>query len=413
MKRNSARTCWALVTIGAVIFAAVVDWYGVSAQIQNPHAHEPIGTVQQVYDAELLPDLQVNTYRNIDRLYPTRVVRRGTRVYPLPYRDEQLGNIRFTSGSRTYDLYDFISFNRVAGLLILKDGEIVFETYQLGNTEQTRWMSMSVVKSILSALVGAAIQDSHIASIDDPVTTYLPQLEGSAYDGVTVRNALQMASGVKWDETYTDLSSDRRKMLEAQNSLRPGAVLELMATLPRAAEPGTRFNYSTGETHVVGALLRVATALPLAEYLSERIWARFGMESDATCWLEAPDGLEVGGSGLSATLRDYGRFGWFLLNGGRAGGEQVLPDGFVDEASRPQNVGGKRVHYGYLMWPVPESKGTIHDRAYEARGLFGQRLYINPRENVVIVVWGAASKPIPVEPVGRHDFFAAVCESLR
>lgn len=213
-------------------------------------------------------------------------------------------------------MYDFISFNRVAGLLILKDGEIVFETYQLGNTEQTRWMSMSVVKSILSALVGAAIQDSHIASIDDPVTTYLPQLEGSAYDGVTVRNALQMASGVKWDETYTDISSDRRKMLEAQNSLRPGAVLELMATLPRAAEPGTRFNYSTGETHVVGALLRVATAQPLAEYLSERIWARFGMESDATWWLEAPDGLEVGGSGLSATLRDYGRFGWFLLNGG-------------------------------------------------------------------------------------------------
>ena len=361
----------------------------------------------------MLPDLQVNTYRNIDRLYPTRVVRRGSHVHPLPQREEPLGIVSFGSNGQTFDLFDYISFNRVSGLLVLKHGEIAFETYQLGNTEQTRWMSMSMVKSVLSALVGAAIKDGHITSIDDHLTRYLPELSGSAYDGVTVRHALQMASGVRWNENYTDAQSDRRKMLEAQNSLRPGAVLELMASLPRAAEPGTRHNYSTGETHVIGALLRAATDRPLANYLSERIWANFGMEAEATWWLEAEGGLEVGGSGLSATLRDYGRFGLFLLNEGIAGGARVLADGFLDEASTPKTVGGTHVDYGYLMWPIPNSGGTVHADAYEALGIFGQRIYINPREDVVIVVWAAAPKPIPFEPVGRHDFFAAVCESLR
>src|SRR5262245_10405677 len=199
---------------------------------------------------------------------------------------------------------------------------------------------MSVVKSITATLIGAAIEDGHIQSIEDPLTRYLPQLSGSAYEGVTVRNLLQMASGVKWDETYTNPASDRRRMLEVQNSQKPGGVLELMAKLPRAAEPGTRWNYSTGETHVVGALVRAAVKRPVAQYLSERIWTKFGMESEATWWLESPDGLEVGGSGLSATLRDYGRLGLFLLGGGRAGGEQILPEGWIKEATSSKMVGG-------------------------------------------------------------------------
>jgi CubicO group peptidase (beta-lactamase class C family) len=187
-----------------------------------------------------------------------------------------------------------------------------------------------------------------------------------------------------------------------------------MASLPRAAPPGTRFNYSTGETHVVGALLRAAVGRPLADYLSERIWSRLGMESDATWWLESPGGLEVGGSGLSATLRDYGRFGLFMLNGGHAGGEQILPEGWVEEAGRPKRIGDQLVDYGYLTWPVPASEDPIHAGAYEAVGIFGQHLYVNPAEQVVIVVWGASSKPLAVvDPVDHHDFFAAVCEALR
>jgi CubicO group peptidase (beta-lactamase class C family) len=269
------------------------------------------------------------------------------------------------------------------------------------------------VKSITSTLIGAAIKDGHIGTIDDPITRYLPDLSGTAYEGVSVRHLLQMASGVKWDETYTNPGSDRRRMLQIQEAQRPGGVLALMAKLPRAAAPGIRWNYSTGETHVAGALLRAAVRKPLAEYLSDRIWSRFGMESDATWWLESPDGLEVGGSGLSATLRDYGRFGLFLAEGGKAGGQQILPDGWVKDAGSPKNVGGKPVEYGFMLWPMPAGTGAINEGAFEARGIFGQHVYVNPTEHVVIVVWGALSKPTGKVPVRDSDFFAAVAEALR
>src|SRR6266853_4468758 len=335
----------AVVSAGLALSTGLAARTGFAHQEPQPQLEE-IGTARQIYDGTLYPDIQVRTFRNIERLFPTRTVRRGTHVYPLPQSGAPLKGVGFTSAGKKYDMYDYMSLNRVSGLLILKNGKIAFERYELGNNQTTRWMSMSVVKSITSTLVGVAIKDGHIKSTDDAVTKYLPTLAGSAYEGVTIRNLLQMASGVKWDETYTNPASDRRHMLELQISQKPGGVLELMAKLPRAAEPGTRWNYSTGETHVVGALVRAAVGKPVANYLSERIWAKFGMESDATWWLESPNGLEVGGSGLSATLRDYGRLGLFLLGGGKAGGEQVLPEDWVREAGSPKLIGGRMVDYG-------------------------------------------------------------------
>lgn len=398
---------------GVMLALALLGGSALAGQAVNPHAGERIGTVQEVYDGTLLPDIQVNTFRNIDRLFPTRVVKHGASVYPLPATDKPLKNVQFKSNGRNYDLYDYVSLDRVSGLLVLKDGKIAYETYQLGNHERTRWMSMSMVKSITATLIGAAIEDGHIQSIDDPLTRYLPQLAGSAYEGVTVRNLLQMASGVKWDETYTNPKSDRRRMLEVQQTQEPGGVLALMSKLPRAAEPGTRFNYSTGETQVAGALLRAAVKVPLAQYLSDRIWARFGMESDATWWLESPDGLEVGGSGLSATLRDYGRFGLFLLGGGKAGGARILPEWWVADAGSSKVVASRTVDYGYMLWLMSNASGTIHEGAFEARGIFGQHIYVNPKERVVIVVWSALPKPTGRGAVRDEDFFAAAMEAMR
>ncbi|MFL9881292.1 serine hydrolase [Herbaspirillum rhizosphaerae] len=401
----------------ATLFVALAFAAGLTqAHAQTPvnvHAAEKIGTVQQIYDGALLPDIQANTFRNIDRLFSTRTVPASGKAYALPASDKQLKNFVFKSNGKNFDLYDYVSLNRVGGLLVLKDGKIVFENYQLGNSEKTRWMSMSVVKSITATLIGAAIKDGHIKSIDDPIVNYLPELKGSAYDGVSVKNLLQMASGVRWDETYVNPKSDRRQMLEVQTTQKPGAVLKLMSKLPRAAAPGTRWNYSTGETQVAGALVRAAVGKPVAQYLNERIWGKFGMESDATWWLESPDGLEVGGSGLSATLRDYGRFGLFLLGGGKAGGEQILPDNWVKDAGSPKMVDGKLVNYGYMLWPIPEAAGTINEGAFEARGIFGQHIYMNPKENVVIVVWGALPKPTGSAPVGDNDFFAAATQAVR
>ncbi|WP_342030404.1 serine hydrolase domain-containing protein [Pseudomonas sp. SST3] len=378
----------------------------------NPHANDRIGTIQQLYDGALMPDIQVNTLRNIERLFATATVRHGAAVLPLPAAAKSLGDVGFDSGGKRYDLYDYVSLNRVSGLLVIKDGRIAHESYQFGNTPQTRWTSMSLAKSITATLVGVAIQDGYIECIDDPIVQYLPALEGSAYDGVSVRDLLQMASGVGWNETYTDPLSDRRRMLEVQGTQTPGGVLKLMAKLPRVAAPGTRWNYSTGETHVVGALVRAAVGKPVSQYLSERIWSRVGMESDASWWLESPNGLEVGGSGLSATLRDYGRFGLFLLDDGLAGGERVLPNGWIEEASSPKIINGEQVDYGYMLWPIADTKGTPNESAFEARGIFGQHLYMNPRAGVVIVVWGALPKPKGMAPIKDDDFFAAVVEAL-
>ena len=161
-----------------------------------------------------------------------------------------------------------------------------------------------------------------------------------------------------------------------------------MASLPRVAEPGTRYNYSTGETQLVGALVAAATGTTVSGYLSQKIWSRVGMESDASWWLDAPDGLEIGGSGLSATLRDYGRFGLFLLNNGAVNGESVLPDGWVKAASSPQMINGKKVDYGYMLWP-------LGNKSYAAVGIFGQFIYVDPLRDLVVVMWGATPKPEP------------------
>jgi CubicO group peptidase (beta-lactamase class C family) len=399
-------------TIALILSLGLTTALAAPPPAQSAKAVEEIGTVRQMYDGTLYPDIQVRTFRNIDRLFPTRTIRHGNEVYPLPKSNTPLKGVEFTSGGKKFDMYDYMSLNRVSGLLVLKNGKTAFERYELGNTETTQWMSMSVVKSMSSTLVGAAIKDGYIKSINDPITIYLPKLAGSAYEGVTVRNLLQMASGVKWDETYTNPASDRRRMLEAQVEGKPGAILELMSKLPRAGEPGTIWNYNTGETQVVGELIRAAVKRPVAQYLSERIWSKFGMESDATWWLESPNGQEISGSGLSATLRDYGRFGLFVMNGGVAGGEHIVPEGWFAEAGSSKVISGKKVGYGYMWWIPDVSANPVHEGAFIARGIFGQFIYLNPKENLVIAVWSARPKPTGTNTINDEDFFAAVVKAL-
>jgi CubicO group peptidase (beta-lactamase class C family) len=244
------------------------------------------------------------------------------------------------------------------------------------------------------------------------VTKYVPGLKGGVYDAVSVRNLLQMASGVKWDETYTDPRSDRRKLLEIQLAGKPGSIVEYMKKLPRAGAPGTIWNYSTGESFLVGALIEGAVHKPLARYLSETLWSRLGMEQDATWWLESPNGMGLAGSGLGATLRDYGRFGEFVLEDGKIDGQSILPEGWFAEAGKAHVFSGKSVDYGYLWWPLPKGD-SIHEGAFQAIGIFGQHMYISPNEKLVIVVLSARPKPDSARsPVPDAPFFAAVARAL-
>ncbi|MFO1251789.1 MAG: serine hydrolase [Inhella sp.] len=346
------------------------------------------------------PANQAATYRNVDRIAPTRRVRRGGAVRALPAHARSLGGLKFDFAGQPVALDDYLARNRVGGLLILKDGAVALERYGLGNTPASLWTSFSLTKSITATLVGAALREGHLASLDEGVAQRLPALRGTAYAANTVRELLRMSSGVAWNEDYAlGAESDIGRLVQAVQANRRGAVLELLASRPRAAAPGTVFNYSTGESFVLGALVAAATGRTLSEYLSDRIWSRAGMEADAYWMLEAAEGLEMGGDNLSATLRDYGRLGLFLLqeDGSR------LPPGWLRQASQPEGAPtacgslypGYPLGYGYQWWSFPSGADALpgHDGAFAAMGIFGQFLYLNPRENLVAVVCSAWPAP--------------------
>ncbi len=396
----------------ALAAAAILTPPGVCAADTPGSSPEPIGSLRELYDGTLTPDQTVSTLRNIDRLLPTRSVSPSPSPRPLVRSERQLTRVRFNADGKTYDLFDVLALNRVAGLLVLKDGKVAYETYQYGNTPQTRWTSMSMAKSITSTLIGAALQDGDIRSLDDDVVRYVPQLRGTAYDGVSIRDVLMMSSGVAWNETYTDPGSDRRRFLEAQIAQKPGAVLAVMAKLPRVAEPGARNNYSTGETQIAGEIVRGAVRKPLADYLSEKIWRPYGMEGEARWWLDSPAGAEIAGTGLAATLRDFARFGQFVLEDGVIDGKPVLPKGWVAEAGSPTTLkGGQALDYGYMWWIAKSPSARAH-RAFYAVGINGQFIYIDPTARVVITVMSAEPKPVGMRAIPIEPFFDAVVAAL-
>lgn len=400
--------------VSLILLPALVSCLPSDQHPPYPHADEPIGSALQLYDADLPHDLAVNTFRNTDRIFASRKIPGSANPTPLPSSNRSLPDVQFTFQDSSYTLDDYIELNHVAAMLILKDGEIILERYRFGNSDQTRWMSMSIAKSIVSTLIGAAIKDGYIDSIEDPVTRYVPSLEGTAYDGVSIKNVLMMTSGVSWSENYTDPTSDRRRFLVAQISQQPGAVLDVMKNLNREYPPGSFYLYNTGETQIAAEVLTHATGKTLSEYLSDRIWQPMGAESDAYWWLDSPDGVEISGSGFSATLQDYGRFGRFVLNNGMINGNSILPENWIKEAGSPKNLpDGSEINYGYLWWTAETTIGK-RDGAFSADGIFGQTIYLNPSENVVIVVWSAWPNPTHS---GKFDWdwsvFEAIVDSLR
>jgi CubicO group peptidase (beta-lactamase class C family) len=313
---------------------------------------------------------KVSGFRNYDKIFPSRDVAPSTAPYPLPSKPVDLSGVRFEANGEPLTLNDYFKQTNVAGLLIVKDGQVVYERYGLGNTAATRWVSYSVAKSITSVLVGAAIQDGYIDNIDEKVTDYLPRLRGSAYEQTSIRNLIQMASGVAWDETYDDPTSD--VFIE---SWATQFVQRYLSVKPRVAPPGQKFNYNTAETNLVGTLLRAAIGNNLSTYLSEKIWQPFGMEALAKWTLTEAGGGEFGGCCLNATLRDYARLGLFArADGVLPDGTRVLPNGWMETSTAPSPT---NEHYGYMWW-VQDHGG------YAASGIFGQRIYIHPEHNLVI-----------------------------
>jgi CubicO group peptidase (beta-lactamase class C family) len=335
--------------------------------------------------------------RNQNQGWPHRVIRRSEAVRPLSPHARSLADLTFEVGDRRLGVDDFMASRHTAGLLILKDGEIALERYGMGSNAKSRRMIYSVTKSIVATLVGAALHDGAIGGLDDRCDLYLPRLLGSAYEGVTVRNVLRMCSGVAWNEEV-DGESDAGRLEQALTSRRPGAVLDLACCLPRAHVQGTVFNYSTVESSVLSAVVAAATGRPLADYCAETIWVPAGMEANGYWMLDADEGLEFGGFGVSACLRDLGRFGLLVLADGEAfSGRRVLPSGWRDLAGQPDSAAtafgrlrpGLPLGYGYHWWVPPRAPGGVSNRAFSANGAFGQLIAVNPTEQVVVAIQSA------------------------
>ncbi len=310
-------------------------------------------------------------FRAMDRiplLAKSRIISTGKNVYPLPKGAPLDVGI---------DVDAYMKDQRTAGLVIIQDGKIRLEKYGLDFSGDGRWTSFSVAKSFTSTLVGAAIKDGYIKSIDDKVSDYIPDLKGSVYDDVTIKQLLTMTSGVKWNEDYADPKSD--VALFNAHKAEPGVdvTVSYMRKLKREVPPGTKWVYKTGETNLIGVLVSSATKKNLSDYLSEKVWRPFGMERDAS-WLLGSTGHEISGCCLQASTRDFARFGLFILGGGMAEGKSVLPDGWIAAATtKHADTSQAEFGYGYQWW-------TMNDGSYAARGIFGQGIFIDPKRKLII-----------------------------
>ena len=311
-----------------------------------------------------------------DSIFPSRSVPHGAKVHPLRVGAPLAAFAPGTEDAAWLD--EYFAQQRVAGLLVLQDGRIRLERYALGYDSTMGWTSQSVAKSITSTLVGAALKDGDIKSLDDPVTRYISGLRGSAYDSVTVRQLLTMTSGVRWTEVYTDTTSDVWRFYAERAPPGMTRTVSYMRKLPREAPAGTKWVYKTGETHLLGVLVSEATRKPLAQYLSEKIWAPYGMERDAS-WQIDPTDAEMAGCCLHIALRDYARFGQFILDGARIDGRPIVPAAYLDSATSTQvdtDIPGRG--YGYQWW-------TSRGRRFAAVGIHGQMIHIDPTRQLVIV----------------------------
>jgi CubicO group peptidase (beta-lactamase class C family) len=306
-------------------------------------------------------------FRAMETLYPGLEVEPAARPRPLPRAARALPEAVQT------DLRRFMGETRAAGIMVLHDGRVVFEDYGLGFGPAGRWTSFSVAKSFTSTLLGAAIRDGAIPGLETPVTAVLPELAGSAYDGVSVGQVAAMTSGVAWNEDYTSPDSDVARFLAVTPVKGESQVVTYARTLKRAAKPGEKWTYNTLETGLLGLIVERATGKSLAAYAAEKIVTPAGF-AGKLFWMQDLTGGNIGGCCLSLRLADYARFGQWVLEGG----QPSVPAGWFAAAGAPRSDLGSGYGYGYQWWTYPEGFG--------AQGIFGQAITIVPRHRLVIAV---------------------------
>jgi len=329
----------------------------------------------------------VSMVSRFDEMYAARKVAMGPQASPLK-RAAAEPAIRYTSQSQSHGLDHYLARNRTTGLLVLKGDTILAERYQYARTPEHRMHSYSMAKTVVAMLVGVALAEGKIQSLDDPAAKYVAELKDTPYGETPIRHLLTMSSGVRFSEIYSgadDVATLVRLSVFGESE---GGAATVLPFRTRDRAPGERFSYSSAETQVLGLVLRAATGSPVADYLSTRIWQPMGAEADAS-WIIDKGGYEATYFGVNARVRDWARLGRLLANDGALDGRQIIPAAWVRAATTPParqfepGQTGTLLGYGYQTWIVPTKPGQ--ESQFALRGLRGQGVFVDPKSKLVMV----------------------------
>ncbi|MEO1101032.1 MAG: serine hydrolase [Pseudomonadota bacterium] len=364
---------------------------------------------------------QYENFNRMDEMFPSATLPPATVPFQFPDGDPITLPDSFDYAGQTISTETFLAETDTSALLVLKDGAVVYEDYWLTGGRQETWLSMSVAKSFVSALMGIAVSEGHVQSIEDPVTDYAPELAGSAYDGVRIKDVLQMSSGARWNEDYNDPESDINRF--GRIFAIGGSLNTFAATLTQDTEPGTFNRYNSTDTQVLGLVLVNATGSSITDYMTEKLWHPMGAENEAH-WLLDGDGMEMAFGGFNATARDYARIGELYRQNGALNGQQIVPADWVAASVRPDGPHlepGKdnpasdfELGYGYQWW-IPEGD----DGEFSAIGVYNQFVFVNPAQDLVIVKlsafsdYGVSLEDSSYREIETIEFFRAIGDAVQ
>jgi CubicO group peptidase (beta-lactamase class C family) len=374
-------------SVRVLLIAALVSSNGSAQQklppplVGGPPSEVPVA-VQILRWHMLDNDVSTLAFRSMDSLFTTRTVARSGPVWALPHSDHKL-DFTYQWQGMTLSPEQFLERTYTNALLVMKDGRIVSEIYRNNTSERSRFIGWSMTKSVTSVLVGCALAENRIDSLDTPITRYLPELKGGGYDGVSIRQVMQMRSGVDYEERYDfenpGTAASNHIAALVRNTAR---FVDVARTLKRIHPPGEFFQYKTIDTAVLGWLVERVTEGSVAAYTARCLWEPLGAESDGFYIMDGAPGTgrEFSGAGFNATLRDFARFGQMMLNGGVADGRRIVSEGWVRQSTQPSGAAaGERSGYGLQWWMMGAGD------AYAAIGLQGQYIYVDPATRTVAV----------------------------
>lgn len=343
--------------------------------------------IRQLYNTVTLfdEDVIVHNFSNMAEVAPFKTIGRTGPVDEFGRAPQALPT-SFKFAGKDMAMDDFLTLTSATSLVVVKDNNITFEDYYQGTGEFDQRISWSVAKSFLSALFGIAVDEGLIKDLNAPVTDYVPSLVGSGYDGVSIKNVLQMSSGVYFNEDYADFNSDINRF--GRVMALGGSFDEFAASLTSDRKQGTYMHYVSLDTHVIGMVLRAATGRSIEDYFNEKLWSKLGTERDAI-YITDSTGQPMVLGGLNLISRDYARMGKLYRDKGLLNGQQIVPAQWIEDSitpDAPHLMPGKRdtsdskMGYGYQWW-IPDNP----QQEFMAFGIYGQHIYVNREFNVVIV----------------------------